>query len=76
MIQVSERKWVRWEYGNFKMSVAYQFGNGGRDATERNLGKNLHTIKSCNHQDDIIIKNKNRMSRAKGKAQDFMRHKQ
>lgn len=55
------------------MVIEYQFGNGGQDATERNLEENLHTNYSCNHRDDTIIKNKNRMSRAKGKAQDFMR---
>lgn len=40
------------------MSADYQFGNAGQD-TERNLEENLHTNKSWNHGDDIIIKNKN-----------------
>lgn len=45
MMQVSERRWIWWEYGNgnVKMFIEYQFGNGGQDATERNLEENLHT---------------------------------
>ena len=55
-------------------ALEYQFRNAGQADIERNLGGNLHMSKSWNHRTDIIIKNKNRVSRAKCKVQDFMRY--